>query len=141
MLQSVCEMVCIMKWKMEYFEQEDTTQPAEIFEDALDAIHPELSGKLLQITDKLELYGHQLGGGYVEKCYDYQGLWEMRVIHSGTLAREFFGFDRELIVLLHGYIKRTGQPASKHDLKKAFAYWTEYKRTRRVSPIQEEDYE
>jgi len=126
-----------MKWKMEYFEQEDATQPAEIFEDALDAIHPELSGKLLQITDKLELYGHQLGGGYVEKCHDYQGLWEMRVIHSGTLAREFFGFDGERIVLLYGYCKRTGQPALEHDLKKAFTYWQEYQRTRHVSPVKE----
>src|SRR5438034_8794597 len=100
MLQFVCEMVRVMKWKMEYFEQEDTTQPAEIFEDALDAIHPKLSGKLLQVTDKLELYGHQLGGGCVEKCHDYQGLWEMRAIHGRLLAREFFGFDKELIILL-----------------------------------------
>ncbi len=56
----------------------------------------------------------------------------------GLLARFV---DGERIVLLHGYIKRTGQPASAHDLKKAFAYWTEYMHTRRVSPIQEEDYE
>ena len=69
-----------MKWKIEYFEQEDTNQPAE-----------------------------------------------------------FFGFDKERIVLLHGYAKRTGQPASTYDLEKAFTYWREYLRTRCVSPIQEED--
>jgi hypothetical protein len=128
-----------MKWTIEYFEQGDATQPAEIFEGALDATHPKLSGKLLQVTKELRFYGYQLGGGYIEKCHDYQGLWEMRIIRSGTLAREFFGFDGERIVLLHGYIKRTGQPASAHDLRKAFAYWTEYMHTRRVSPIQEED--
>src|SRR5215469_705838 len=132
MLQFVREMVYAMKWKMEYFEQEDTMQPAEVFEDALDAIHPKLSGKLLQVTEKLELYGHQLGGGYIEKCHDYQGIWEIRVIYGGTLAREFFGFDKQRIVLLHGYIKRTGRPASEHDLKKAFTYWQEYQRTRHV---------
>jgi len=65
-------------------------------------------------------------------------MCEIRVIHSGTLAREFFGFDKERIVLLHGYTKRTGQPASAYDLEKAFIYWTEYVRTRRVSPVQEE---
>jgi hypothetical protein len=54
------------------------------------------------------------------------------------LARELFGFDGNRIVLLHGYIKRTGQTASTRDLKKAFDYWTEYIRTRLVSPVQEE---
>ena len=127
-----------MKWVIEYFEQEDTTQPAEIFEDMLDSIYPKLSGKLLRVVSELAIYGHQLGGGYIEKCRDYEGLWEICVIHSKMLARELFGFDGNRIVLLHGYMKRTGQTASKRDLKKAFDYWTEYIRTRLVSPVQEE---
>lgn len=61
-----------MKWTIEYFEQQDTTQPAEVFEDMLVVTHPKLRGKLLQITDTLEFYGHQMGGGYIEKCHDYQ---------------------------------------------------------------------
>jgi hypothetical protein len=130
-----------MKWTVEYFEQENTSQPAEVFEDRLDSTYPKLSGKLLRIVYELQFYGHQLGGGYIEKCHDYEGLWEIRVIHSGTLARELFGFDEKRIVLLHGYIKRTGQTASEQDLKKAFNYWTEYMRTRHVSPVQEEDNE
>jgi len=56
-----------MKWTIEYFEQVDTTQPAEVFEDALVISHPKLRGKLLQVTDNLERYGHQLGGGFIEK--------------------------------------------------------------------------
>jgi hypothetical protein len=128
-----------MMWTIEYFEQKDTTQPAEIFEDALDAAYPKLAGKLIRVANGLRFYGQQLGGGYIEKCHDYQGLWEMRAIHSRTLAREFFGFDGGRIVLLHGYLKRTGEPASIRDLEKAFTYWTEYIRTRRVSPTREED--
>ncbi len=62
----------------------------------------------------------------------------MRIIFSGMLAREFLGFDKERIVLLHGYTKRTGQPASLYDLQKAYGYWGEYLRTRHISPIQEE---
>jgi hypothetical protein len=127
-----------MKWTVVYFEQEDTTQPAEVFEDVLDITHPNLSGKLLQATDALEHYGYRLGGGYIEKCHNYEGMWEIRVIYSGTLGREFFGFDKNRIVLLHGYAKRTGQRASEYDLNKAFSYWTEYLRTRRISPVQEE---
>jgi hypothetical protein len=128
-----------MKWTIEYFEQVDTVQPAEVFEDTLDKEYPKLSGKLLKVIYELQFYGYQLGGGLVEKCHDYNGMWEVRVIHSGTLARELFGFDGKYIVLLHGYVKRTGQPASDYDLRKAFSYWTEYLRTHRISPIQEED--
>ncbi len=124
---------------IEYFEQKDTPQPAEIFEDSLDAAYPKLAGKLIRVANGLQSYGQQLGGGYIEKCHDYQGIWEMRVIHSRILAREFFGFDGKRIVLLHGYIKRTGEPASIRDLEKAFTYWTEYIRTRRISPRREED--
>jgi hypothetical protein len=128
-----------MKWTIEYFEQEDTTQPAEIFEDALYVSHSKLSAKLSRVTGELQFYGYRLGGGYIEKCHDYQGLWEIRVIRGGLLAREFFGFDGARIVLLYGYSKRTGQPALEHDLKKAFTYWQEYQRTRHVSPVKEED--
>jgi hypothetical protein len=60
--------------------------------------------RTLKVTEELQFYGYQLGGGYIEKCHDYEGRWEIRVIHSGTLAREFFGFDGERIVLLHSYM-------------------------------------
>lgn len=130
-----------MAWTIEYFEQEDTTQPAEIFEDMLKKANRDLRGKLEQVVARLQLRGYLLGGGYLEKCRDYQGLWEIRAIYSGTLAREFLGFDRERIVLLHGYTKRTGQPASKRDMEKAFIYWLEYMRTRRISPEKEKNNE
>jgi hypothetical protein len=97
-----------MTWKIEYFEQEDRTQPAEVFEDALDGTYVKLAGKLARVAGELPFHGNRLGGGYIEKCHDYEGLWEIRVIYGGMLAREFFGFDKERIVLLHGYTKRTG---------------------------------
>jgi hypothetical protein len=46
----------------------------------------------------------------------------MRAIFSQTLARELFGFDDQRIVLLHGYLKRGGQPASDKDPVKAADY-------------------
>ena len=71
--------------------------------------------------------------------YTRLDILPFRVIHSGTLARELFGFDGERIVLLHGYVKRTGEPASQRDLNKASDYWKDYQKTRRVSPVQEEE--
>lgn len=127
-----------MTWTIEYFEQKDTTQHAEIFEDELDRTYPKLRGKLLKIIDSLVVKGNQLGGGYIEPCHDYKGLWEMRAIYAKTLAREFFGFDGERILLLRGYVKPSGKPASDRDLKKAFDYWEDYQKTQLVSPVQEE---
>ena len=43
-----------MPWIIEYYEQEDSAQPAELFEDMLDQRHPKLAGKLLRIIVALE---------------------------------------------------------------------------------------
>lgn len=127
-----------MGWVIEYFEQEGMTQPAELFEDALDRTHPRLAAKLARIAVELQGQGHRLGGGLVEPCRGYTGLWELRAIHNQWLGREFFGFDGARVVLLHGYVKRGGQRASARDLAIAFGYWTEYLRTHKVSPAAEE---
>lgn len=127
-----------MKWAIEYYERADTTQPAEVFEDALDRSHPKLAAKLARVAEELERSGPQLGGGYIEACRGYTGLWELRVIHSQWLGRELLGFDGERIVLLHGYVKRGGQPASTDDLNLAFAYWQDHQRTHRISPEEPE---
>jgi len=127
-----------MMWKIEYFERENLIQPAEIFEDELDKNYPKLAGKLIAIITQLGQDGYRLGGGYIEKCREYVGLWEIRAIHNKALARELFGFDGERIVLLHGYVKQTGEPASENDLQKAFSYWLEYEKTHKISPAQDE---
>jgi phage-related protein len=130
-----------MAWTVEYYEQDDAVQPAEVFEDALAKEHPKLAGKLARIAEALQTHGHQLGGGFVERCHGYAGLWEIRVIHNQWLGREFFGFDADRVVLLHGYVKRAGQKASTRDLDRAFACWTDYQRTHRISPMQEDSNE
>lgn len=125
----------MMAWTIEYFEQQSGLQPAEVFEDDLVQTYPALRGKLISIARAMVASGpHHLGGGYVQTCHGYAGLWEMRAISSRTLARELFGLDGSRIVLLHGYVKRTGQPASIKDLDLAAVYWQEYQRTRRISP-------
>ena len=123
-----------MAWTIEYFEQPDGTQPDELFEDQLARQHPKLLGKLLRALEALADRGPQAGGGLVEACHGYPGLWEVRVIFSQTLARELFGFDGLSAVLVHGYGKRAGTSASTSDLNRAASYWKEYLRTHRVSP-------
>ena len=79
-----------MPWTIEYYEQTDTTQPAEIFEDAVSQAHPKLAGKLARIVVGLESSGPRLGGALIEPGRGYPGVWEIRAIFSQTLARELF---------------------------------------------------
>ncbi len=60
----------------------------------------------------------------------------LRTIFNGFLGRELFGIDGEQnrVVLLHGYVKRVGQPASKPDLNQASDYWRDYQYTHKISP-------
>ena len=96
--------------------------------------YPRLAGKLARIAVALEANGPQLGGGLIEPCHGYPGLWEMRAIFGQTLARELFGFEGQRIILLHGYIKRAGQKASSKDLARAAEYLRDYQHTHRISP-------
>jgi hypothetical protein len=127
-------------WTMEYFEQRDGVQPAEVFEDALYRDARKLAGKLARIIVELETKGPQLGGGLIERCHGYAGLWEARTIFNKKLAREFFGFDGSQVILLHGYVKQTGQPAPTKDMSQADGYWHAYQMTHTVSPEEPEEH-
>jgi len=98
--------------------------------------HKKLGAKLRAIAVAIEVYGPQLGGGLIEPCHDYKGLWEIRTIFNGFLGRELFGFDGDhtRVVLLHGYVKRVGQPASLPDLNQASDYWRDYRLTGKIIP-------
>lgn len=123
-----------MSWAIEYYEQGDGAQPAEVFEDALKHDHPKLAGKLRRVLVGVLEHGRRLGGGLIEPLHDYPGLWEARTISESWLAREFFAWDGNTAILLHGYVKRTGQKASKPDMNSARAYWQDCTATHRVSP-------
>jgi hypothetical protein len=95
-----------MGWTIEYYEQADGTQPAEVFEDTLKQSQIKLLAKLQRIALALETFGPRLGGGLIEGCRGYKGMWEMRAIFNNALGSEFFGFDGSQVILLHGYVKR-----------------------------------
>jgi len=48
-----------MRWVVEYYEQTDTTQPAEEFEVSLKRHHKKLGAKLRAIAAAIEVYGPQ----------------------------------------------------------------------------------
>ena len=69
-------------WSIEYFEMESGVQPAEVFEDTLEAStdrdERKLSGKLLRVAGEVASKGHLVGGGYVEPCHEAPGIWQMK---------------------------------------------------------------
>ena len=128
-----------MKWAVEYYEQTDGAQPAEIYEDALKRDHPKLAGKQRRVFVGVLEHGRRLGGGLIEPLHDYPGLWEARTIFDSWLAREFFAWDGDTAILLHGYVKRSGEVGSKPDMARAQTYWLDYQKTYRVSPEEPEE--
>ena len=50
-----------MRWVVEYYEQADTTQPAEAFEVSLQHHNKKLGAKLRAIAAAIELFGPQRG--------------------------------------------------------------------------------
>ena len=113
----------------------------EEFEDALDSSsnrdERKIAGKLLKFAEQLAIDGPQTGGGYAEKCRNYD-FWQLKASTGNRRGREFFGFDGDRAVLLSGVVKgpREATPAAAYF--EAQRYWTEYKKTRQVSPEQEE---
>jgi hypothetical protein len=123
-----------MTWAIAYYEQGNGAQPAEVFEDWLDQAHVKLAAKLARVFVAITQSGRNLGGGLIEPCHGYPGLWEARAIFNSLLAHEFFGWDGDTAILLHGYAKRMREPASVADMRTAHGYWHDYLTTRRVSP-------
>ncbi|TAM74536.1 hypothetical protein EPN44_10905 [bacterium] len=119
--------------RIEYFEQASGTQPAELFEDG---VPPRLAGKLARFSQAAAESGISLGGGYFEKCHSHSDLYEIRARLGNDLGREFCLIDGDRLVLLSGVLKRVGEPTPSKAFEEALAYSDEYKRTRKVSPIE-----
>ena len=60
---------------------------------------------------------------------------------NDQLARMFFGYDGEAIILLHGYVKAVGKKPSKPDFARAHRFWLDCQQHHRVSPEVEGDNE
>ena len=132
-----------MPWAIEYFEREDGQQPAEVFEDALEASADRddrrISGKLLRIADELAQKGFRTGGGYVESCHEAPDIWQMKADAGRKRGREFFAFHGDRVVLLSGVVKGARQPTPARAFTEALEHLREHRSTGHVSPEEEEE--
>lgn len=132
-----------MAYEVEYYAfGNDDRQPAEEFEDDLERESPRLLGKLQGVAMRVaQELPRSIGGGLFEKCRGYPDLYEVRTIFANQLARYVAAKDGESepprLVLLHGVVKRPGEPTPQADLDRAARYWRDYERNRQISP--EED--
>jgi len=119
-----------MSFEVVYFERRDGLLPALTFEDSI--ANKKLAGKLAHIVIACAQSGPALGGGYIEKCHSYPGLWEIRAIHGSDLGRLFCALEAPIMVLLSGVVKRKGEPTPRAALEEAARYLAEYKTTRNI---------
>jgi hypothetical protein len=131
-------------YEIEYYAYgEGDRQPAEQFEDELERSASKLLGKLQGVTLRVaQELPRSIGGGLWEKCRGYPDLWEVRTIFAKQLARYIAAVDGQhdppRLVLLAGVAKQTGEPTLQVELARAAKYLSEYQKTRRVSPPEEE---
>ncbi len=59
------------------------------------------------------------------------GLWEVRADLPNRIFRVLFGIDGDLMVLLHGFVKKTRKTPQK-DLDVAKGRWKEYRRRKKA---------
>jgi hypothetical protein len=132
-----------MTWSIEYFEKKDGEQPAEMFEDRLEASgnrdEARISGKLARVADEVAENGFRTGGGYAESCHEAPGIWQMKADVGRKRGREFFAFDNDKVVLLSGVVKGPRQPTPTGAFMEALAHLAEYKKTGTLSPEEIED--
>jgi hypothetical protein len=131
-----------MPWEIHYFQQQDGTQPAEVFEDDLDGspLREErtIAGKLIRFGEAVAQGGPSTGGGYAEPCRGHD-FWQLKADAGRRRGREFFGWDGDRIVLLSGITKAPREATPPGAYAEADRYWVEYKQTRRTSPESPEE--
>ena len=90
-----------MPLKVNFFRQESGKEPVR---DWLKSLPPE-NRKLIGQDIKTVQWGWPLGMPLVRSLGD--GLWEIRTVLPGKVARVVFCTRDDHIVLLHGFIKKT----------------------------------
>ena len=85
--------------------------------DGLDSLPPKLYAKMLRLLDVLSLYGHQIDRRFSTAFGD--GLFELRAKAEEGIARAFYTFEEDkIIVVLHIFIKKD-QKTPKNELELA----------------------
>ena len=103
-----------MKKKAIYYEDDRNSRPVEEF---INSFISKTKAKILARIIYLESHWQELRRPYVDTLTE--GLYELRVIYSGNQIRVIYAYMfKDYIVLLHGFIKKTGA-VSQEDMLKA----------------------
>ncbi len=95
--------------KVNFFKQESGTEPVRSWLKSLSPLERRLIGQNIKTVQ----WGWSLGVPLVRSLGD--GLWEIRTVLPGKIARVVFCTGDDRIILLHGFIKKT-QKAPKKDI-------------------------
>jgi len=117
-----------MVWEIEYFETAKGKRPVQEFIDSLDT---RSKAKIARTLDLLEQFGIKLGMPYAKHVEG--DLWELRTrVGSNQYRLIYFLFAGGVFILLHGFMKKSGQIPQQH-LRTARDRRTEFLTRRRRS--------
>lgn len=96
-----------------YYEDKRSKRPVEEFINGLEC---KIKAKVLARIEFLEEHWQELRRPYIDILEE--GLYELRVIFSGSQVRVIYAYMfKDYIVLLHGIIKKTREVPSEDILK------------------------
>ena len=109
------------KWIAEYYELKSDHFPVLDFIREID--NEKLSAKIIMMIDVLEAEGIFLKEPYCKHINN--GIYELRIRQATNIARIFYFFDSDRIILTNGYIKKKNK-ISDRDYERALLYRAKY---------------
>ena len=126
-IENMVKLPYNVKWKVEYYESKRNCFPVLDFIREMENI--KLSSKAIMMIDVLEETGIFLKKPYCKHINN--GIYELRVKQGTNIARIFYFFDSNKIVLTNGYIKKKNKLSS-HDYEKALVYRAQYYERKKI---------
>jgi phage-related protein len=114
-------------WEIEFYQKENGEIPLE---DFLLSLSPKLRAKAYSDILLLQKLGINIREPFSSpiKGDKYKGLFELRVKFSSDITRIFyFMYDKNVFVLLHGFVKKTNKTPER-EIEKALSYKIDYER-------------
>lgn len=111
------------KYTIEFYRQEDGTEPAK---DFIENLPPKMIAKILKVVELLERNGPLVRMPYSEHLED--GIFEIRAKQGCDIVRVLYFFiaDKK-IILANGFVKKTNK-TPKREMKKAKKFRRDYER-------------
>ena len=79
----------------------------------LESLDARAKAKAVRSLDLLERYGPAVGMPHVRLLDSAIGLYELRVLFGGQAHRLLFVKDRNNLVFVHGFVKKSGKTPKK----------------------------